>query len=88
MDITAAGAFIERYGLPMFMFLAFGYAIMSGKLRTEREVNRERQISDGKDVLISTLTDEIKASTVVNGRLADSFEERNRIEKDLRGRRT
>ena len=29
---------VERFGLPLGMLLAFGYLIISGKLRTEREV--------------------------------------------------
>lgn len=93
-DLDAAGQFIERYGLPLFMFLASTAAYMSGKLRAEREVTREkeatvreREISADKDVIIVALTAEIKEQTVAMNRIADGLEARNKIEKEMRGRR-
>ena len=94
-DLQGIGPFIERYGLPLFMFLATTGLWMAGKLRAEREVDRERQISDAKDAIISkkdeqiaTLVGELKDNTAVMNRVASGIEERNRIETQMRGRRT
>lgn len=87
-ELQGIGSFIERYGLPLFMFLATTGLWMAGKLRAEREVTRERQISDSKDAFIMGLTDDLKQQTVVMNRMADGIEERNRIEREMRGRRT
>jgi hypothetical protein len=38
--------------------------------------------------VILALTGELKAQTVTLNRMADGIEERNRIERELRGRRT
>lgn len=87
-ELQGIGAFIERYGLPLFMFLATTGLWMAGKLRAEREVVRERQISDSKDVVITALTSDLKDQTAVMNRIASGIEERNRIEREMRGRRT
>lgn len=61
--------------------------ILIGKLRTEREVVREREISDDRGAENKVLVGELKETSVALNRLADGVEARNRIEVTMRGRR-
>ena len=59
--------------------------LLIGKVRAEREVVRERQISDdAKGILAGAMKEHASALN----RLADGIEERNKIEVQMRGRRT
>jgi len=58
--------------------------LLIGKVRAEREVVREKEIGDGKEVIISGA---LKDQTDALNRLADGILERNRIELEMRGRR-
>lgn len=87
-ELDGIAQFLREFGLPVTILFVFGILIIWGKLRTEREVLRERQISDAKDATIAMLTDELKAQTGAFNRIADGIEERNRIETTMRGRRT
>lgn len=97
-DLPAVGKFIQENGLALFVLLAFGTLILTGRLRagsgSDREAllqqaatNRERQISDDKQATINGLIVEMKEHTVALNRVADGIDERNRIEREMRGRR-
>lgn len=87
-ELDTVAQFLREFGLPITILFLFGGLILTGKLRTEREVDRERQISDGKDALIGVLTSGLKDNTTAMDRIASGIEERNRIETTMRGRRT
>lgn len=38
IDWAAIGSLIREFGLPLVMLIAFGYLVITGKLRTEREI--------------------------------------------------
>jgi hypothetical protein len=62
--------------------------LLIGKVRAEREVTREREVSDAQGLALNAIIGELRAQTVTLNRMADGIEERNRIERTLRGRRT
>lgn len=97
-ELTAIGAFIQQNGLALFVLLAFGYLILTGKLRTgngaDRElaqkdaaIKREREVSDEKQAIITSMIVEMKDHAIALNHVSDSIDERNRIEREMRGRR-
>jgi hypothetical protein len=65
-----------------------GIGFAAGKIRWEREVVRERQIGDEKQKTIDSLIAEMKDQTMALNRVAEGVQERNKIEREMRGRRT
>lgn len=45
-EITSAGSFIERFGLPLFMLLLASLAWFKGWVRAPRDVEREREATE------------------------------------------
>ena len=79
---------VQKYGLAGAEAIAVAVGFFTGKIRLEREVKREERASLEKDETIKGLRDDLRDNTVVMNRIADGIEERNKVESQLRARRT
>lgn len=85
-DLDAIGAFIDRYGLPLFTLLIGSVALWRGWLVIGwvfgyANTTKDKEIARLEAQLVEAKT-ELRASTDTERRLADALEEQNRLEAD------
>lgn len=95
-------ALIQEYGITLVVIVLFGIGVVTGFIRLGREVKREesatsrekdatareKAIGDEKQRMLDSLVGEMRGHTSALNAIAAGIEERNRIERESRGRRT